>query len=113
MSSVYTVQSASPLLDGDIIRFFENFYRITDTPTEINLYLGQFIPNAVFIRGVCEVNHGINGEACPSPSQLLIVVAGINTYLITPDRNQELARKFIQVHEILYAYLAQHPLIRA
>ncbi|RTE83524.1 hypothetical protein BHE90_001934 [Fusarium euwallaceae] len=54
----YTIQAASPTLSSDIIRFFEEFYIITDNPAEQENYVDQYTPDAVFIRGGAEPTRG-------------------------------------------------------
>ncbi|VUC32389.1 unnamed protein product [Clonostachys rosea] len=54
----YTIQAASPAISGELVRFFEEFYAITDDPSEIENYVDQFTADAVFIRGGAEPTRG-------------------------------------------------------
>jgi hypothetical protein len=57
----YAVQAASLALSSDIVRFFEEFYIITDNPAEQENYVDQYTPDAVFIRSGAEPTRGAAG----------------------------------------------------
>lgn len=58
----YAIQAASPALSSDIVRFFEEFYIITDNPEEQENYVNQYTPDAVFIRGGAKPTRGAAGK---------------------------------------------------
>lgn len=61
-NSECTIQAASPALSSDVVKFFEEFYAITDTPVEQETYVDRFTANATFIRGGAEPTRGHIGR---------------------------------------------------
>ena len=61
MSHVHSFKTPEDLrLDESIIRFFEDFYRISDTPGDHDNYVDQFTDDATFIVAH-KKNHGHDG----------------------------------------------------
>jgi hypothetical protein len=52
MTSTYTGAVASSAnLDPRIVPFFENFYKVSDTPEAHDAYVASFLPDADFVMG--------------------------------------------------------------
>lgn len=51
MSHSYPFETPELSLDNGILQFFEDFYRISDTPGDHDNYVDQFAQDATFIVG--------------------------------------------------------------
>lgn len=60
MAYAYTFETPRIPIDAGIIQFFEDFYRISDTPDAHDTYIDQFTPDATFILA-SKVSNGTNG----------------------------------------------------
>lgn len=60
MAHSYSFETPGVSLDQGIVKFFEDFYRISDTPGDHDNYVSQFANNATFIVAG-KKNHGREG----------------------------------------------------
>lgn len=77
MAHSYSFKTPNLSLDEEIVRFFEDFYRISDTPGNHDNYVDQFADDATFIVAH-KKNHGSDGRSPRSPVNISGILRMLN-----------------------------------